>query len=1085
MSNEPKKKSTAQSVPSNLDYVLDVLRYAESSDTSGIRSRGTDEKGNTTYASTAYGYYQITKGTLDDINKSAVSDGLKPLTLNSREEQHEAGRRLVLDYDRYLRNTLNIKNPTLEDYYGVHFKGKAGYKELLSADKSASISKHARADEIAANPNVLKGTVGDVMKTLSSKVEKAKTALKNEPADRKAIIRKEKSGFDTGTFTPVDLRPGKYRGDGKEKWDYNASFPNGKALGQHNMDYVLEVGEGSAKILKKGETKVADIKGSYTVNEYDYTANFYDPSMDAPVASGKGSGKENNYELSEVENYGGNGGFGTKYTPIDEVKNGVAEEVNYQSMNDGEIAKLNATKFKGQNFHTAQGNMGDMYMKEVNGKMVNMDSPEALKASMNSGINYAQEQFVNEMAMAGKRNQFKLGGDMNQPAQGTQQNNEGLVSFDAGGSHEENPLGGIPQNVNPDGTTNTVEEGETKHQDYVFSDSLTILPREAEELMLPEDIEGMTYAEASKFLNKILEENAFDPIIKRTVDKQLDNLKLGNEKARMSYEADELASQDYSEQIANQGQPIPEDPNVLLPEDGQGMVEPDYSSTGPGQVPQPNTQPVQGNGQGFQLDPEMMNPPDKNEMLLGSDAVQSPQFRLGGNMYDDGGLLWGPTAGGEQYKRESLYNAPRENFNLDEAPYADDGATGAGVNALSSAGDKYSGAASGVISGGLGMKEAFSLKDKVAKGEKIDKGAVALKGAAAGATIGGSVGSVVPVIGTAIGAAAGAVIGGASGLIVGNTAAKKSERRHQLLEDQAFSAQVSDFRTGSGIIEGDTKEFNLGGSLTDPPKFDKFEVGNLGSKNYLYNNATFGPGVANLLADNDNVMEPLTIDVNNSTTPQSPVNYSLDESNTTSSVKSASGNSTKEGDGAGKKLLLEGENYLRYAPILGLMEDRNKVRNANFRESYVHSGERFVPREIDENGLISNAMLIGRNTDRLLQANANGSAAAARANVLANSNNVSKSIGDIYQKIIEYNNEQDRQANIINNDILNRRDTIVNAEAVANANNAQSQFELERNADLRLYQALGDLGRERTVMNQSRNATGYDHLGRKINRQYR
>lgn len=1078
MSNEPKKKSTLTRMPGSLDYVLDVLRYAESSDTSGIRSRGKDENGNLTYASTGYGYYQITKATLDDINKQAVADGLKPLTLNSREEQHEAGRRLVLEYDRYLRNNLGIKNPTLEDYYGVHFKGKQGYKDLLNADKSSSISKHVSQDEMKANPSVLKGTVGDVMKILSTKVDKAKAAIKKESSDRRAIIQKEKKGYDTGTFTPVDLRQGSYKGDGKESWDYNAIFPNGKKLGQHNMDYVIEVGEGNAKILKRGESKVSDVKGAYTVNEYDYTQNFYDPNMDAPVSSG-GSGKNNgkNYELDGFENYGGNAGFGTKLAPIDEVRNGQAEEVQYQSMNDGQIAKLNATRFKGDNFHTAQGNMGDMYMQEINGKQVNMDSPEALKASMDSSQNYAQQQFINEMAAMGQRKQFKLGGDITNNIPGTQESNQGLISFNEGGTHEENPLGGIPQNTNPDGSKNTVEEGETKHQNYVFSDTLQILPREAEELMLPEEIEGMTYAEASKFLNQILEENENDPIIKRTVDKQLDNLKLGNEKARIAYEADEMGNTQQPEIIPNENTEMV---NQIAQEDM--MVDPDQSLIGQEQVSQPvQSTPVQGN-QNIQLDPEMMNPKDENEMLLGSDAVQQPQFRLGGNMFNEGGdLLWGPTPNGEQYLREADNNQLRTTYNLDSAMNN----LSTGLNTVQGVAGEYGSAASGVVSGALGMKEAFSLKDKIEAGEKIDKGQVALKGAAAGATIGGSVGSVVPVIGTAIGTAVGAVAGGAAGLITGSKAAKKADIRRMQLDDQEFGKQHADYRTASGNIEGDTKEFSNGGPL-DPPD-NRFIIDNLASPNYLQNSFNFGNGVANTIASSNNELPEIVID---NQTPKK-VNYQIpnfvdqllpkDMVQNTPVTKSSP---VKKEDNSDKKLLLDGENFLRYAPIAGLLEDRNRIKNTNFTENYVHSGERFVPKELDENTLVNTAMIAGRNMNNLLQANSGGNASAARANMLANGMNVSKSLGDIYQKVLEYNNAQNLQANTVNNALLKDRDAIVNAEEIANANNRQSQFELERNADLRIYQALGDLGKERTLINQTRNATGYDQFGRKIQRKY-
>lgn len=49
-----------------------------------------------------------------------------------------------------------------------------------------------------------------------------------------------------------------------------------------------------------------------------------------------------------------------------------------------------------------------------------------------------------------------------------------VTKFEGGGTHEENSLGGIPQGVNKNGQVNLVEEGETKWNDYIFSNSITL-----------------------------------------------------------------------------------------------------------------------------------------------------------------------------------------------------------------------------------------------------------------------------------------------------------------------------------------------------------------------------------------------------------------------------------------------------------------------------------------------------------------------------------------------------------------------------------------------------------------------------------
>lgn len=75
----------------------------------------------------------------------------------------------------------------------------------------------------------------------------------------------------------------------------------------------------------------------------------------------------------------------------------------------------------------------------------------------------------NESSFTNKQesNSFKGGGQMS-----AQSGADALVTvFEGGGSHEDNPLGGIPQGVGANGKTNLVEEGETKWNDYIFSNS--------------------------------------------------------------------------------------------------------------------------------------------------------------------------------------------------------------------------------------------------------------------------------------------------------------------------------------------------------------------------------------------------------------------------------------------------------------------------------------------------------------------------------------------------------------------------------------------------------------------------------------
>lgn len=109
---------------------------------------------------------------------------------------------------------------------------------------------------------------------------------------------------------------------------------------------------------------------------------------------------------------------------------------------------------------------------------------------------------------------------------GRMYNNGGplLTEFNEGGSHEENPLGGIPQGMGANGQMNVVEEGETKFEDYIFSDQLKLDKEMAEEFDLPKKYVGKTFARISELMNKPNSRREDDSI--ETADKERNLAKL-------------------------------------------------------------------------------------------------------------------------------------------------------------------------------------------------------------------------------------------------------------------------------------------------------------------------------------------------------------------------------------------------------------------------------------------------------------------------------------------------------------------------------------------------------------------------------
>ena len=109
-----------------------------------------------------------------------------------------------------------------------------------------------------------------------------------------------------------------------------------------------------------------------------------------------------------------------------------------------------------------------------------------------------------------------------------------LTEFNAGGTHEQNPNGGVMQGTGANGKPNLVEQGETKHKDYIFSDRLTIDDILTKANGLPSILNGKTFAKASKVLNKEAKERPNDPISKNATKANMAKLTQAQESLKQS-----------------------------------------------------------------------------------------------------------------------------------------------------------------------------------------------------------------------------------------------------------------------------------------------------------------------------------------------------------------------------------------------------------------------------------------------------------------------------------------------------------------------------------------------------------------------
>lgn len=171
---------------------------------------------------------------------------------------------------------------------------------------------------------------------------------------------------------------------------------------------------------------------------------------------------------------------------------------------------------------------------------------------------------------------------------------EQLTEFNAGGTHDQNQLGGIPQGMSANGQPNLVEEGETKlnASNYVFSDRLVINKMISKQYNLPTSSVGKTFAEVSKKLNLSNSRRENDSIEENDKKKNLDKLMTAQEDFKQQeLEADMSAMMEKHPELATmmqqsyQPQQIPQQPSMEQP---QQMVDPNMQ--------QPQEQPMMAKG---------------------------------------------------------------------------------------------------------------------------------------------------------------------------------------------------------------------------------------------------------------------------------------------------------------------------------------------------------------------------------------------------------------------------------------------------------------------------------------------------------
>lgn len=119
---------------------------------------------------------------------------------------------------------------------------------------------------------------------------------------------------------------------------------------------------------------------------------------------------------------------------------------------------------------------------------------------------------VNKLLALRGNNLFAYGGQFT--------NGVGLVG--AGGTHEANPLGGVPVGIGEDGEPNLVEENEVMWNNFVFSDRIKV--KGAEDIFLDKKLDRKSFAEAATKVAEESDERPHDIISRRGLEDGLSKL---------------------------------------------------------------------------------------------------------------------------------------------------------------------------------------------------------------------------------------------------------------------------------------------------------------------------------------------------------------------------------------------------------------------------------------------------------------------------------------------------------------------------------------------------------------------------------
>ena len=358
---------------------------------------------------------------------------------------------------------------------------------------------------------------------------------------------------------------GKYINDNGEEWsagdfnDIRRMLKDGQATDPNKEGPKVSKRDAYLKYKREQEERAKKREEEGHVNDYwhkDIDDNFMSNPVvehDEIIVKGDKSKKSDNVEYRPTQRQVGykklsddlGGSEGVKH--FQEQYNAYHPESRIKV--DGKVGDETVRAFQSWNNEYGSDNVYGLNKLDVDGIY-----GEKSQEFMSSGIAKRNLSFANGGHLNIFANRYDFGGSMNGMDLPT-----GMQSYENGGTHEQNPYGGIQVGVDQQGNPNLVEEGEFRWGDYVFSDRINVDPTLLSRYNLAPATKHqgkkankgkLSYADMAKKYAKKNGELANDPIGKNTLEAYMKRLQDAQEDQKFQ-DSMEQQKQDAINQYRN------------------------------------------------------------------------------------------------------------------------------------------------------------------------------------------------------------------------------------------------------------------------------------------------------------------------------------------------------------------------------------------------------------------------------------------------------------------------------------------------------------------------------------------------------